>query len=287
MGLVVHHLSCGSMCPIFGRSLDVAELVCHCLLIETERGLVLVDTGMGTEDLAHPMKRLGLSFTLGLRPVRDVAHTAKSQIEAKGFSTTDVRHIVLTHMDLDHAGGLADFPQAEVHVMRAEHEAATQRRGLHAKMRYQPAQWAHAPTFHVYDVAGEPFFDFAAVRELVGLPPELLLVPLGGHSAGHAGVAVDLGDRHLLHCGDAYFHHGEVDARRPRCPSTLRAFQRNVAVDDALRLQNQGRLRSLVAEMPARLSVFSAHDPIELSRLVRAAELARAGKSLKNLVATA
>ncbi len=33
-----------------------------------------------------------------------------------GYSINDVRHIILTHLDLDHAGGLHDFPNAAVHV---------------------------------------------------------------------------------------------------------------------------------------------------------------------------
>jgi glyoxylase-like metal-dependent hydrolase (beta-lactamase superfamily II) len=286
MAMTVHHLSCATLCPIFGQSLGIASLVCHCLLIETERGLVLVDTGLGSDDLATPYARLGVSFMLGMRPQRDVHLTARAQIEALGFSSSDVRHIVLTHMDLDHAGGLADFPHAAVHVMKAEHESAVARRSLHAKMRYKSVQWAHAPTFHTYDVDGASYFGFEAVRELKGLPPEILLVPLTGHSAGHAGIAVDLGDRHLLHCGDAYFHHGEVDARRPRCPAALRTFQTQMAVDNDARIQNQNRLRALVTEMPVRLSVFCAHDPIELERLQRAADLMRAAVA-KRAVETA
>lgn len=47
----VHHLNCGCMCPLGGPLMDgfsrspTARLICHCLLVETERGLVLVDTG--------------------------------------------------------------------------------------------------------------------------------------------------------------------------------------------------------------------------------------------------
>ncbi|MCT9113339.1 MBL fold metallo-hydrolase [Streptomyces mirabilis] len=37
-----------------------------------------------------------------------------------GFDRTDVRHIVLTHFDADHIGGLSDFPHAQVHVTAAE-----------------------------------------------------------------------------------------------------------------------------------------------------------------------
>ena len=42
-----HHLSCGTM-----RMPTVPTLVSHVLLLETDAGLVLVDTGFGLEDIA-------------------------------------------------------------------------------------------------------------------------------------------------------------------------------------------------------------------------------------------
>ena len=51
------------------------------------------------------------------------SQTAIRQVEALGFSATDVRHLVPTHLDIDHAGGLPDFPEAELHVWRPEMEA--------------------------------------------------------------------------------------------------------------------------------------------------------------------
>jgi glyoxylase-like metal-dependent hydrolase (beta-lactamase superfamily II) len=42
--------------------------------------------------------------------------TTVRQVEKLGFRTKDVTHVVLTHCDPDHAGGLADFPHADVHV---------------------------------------------------------------------------------------------------------------------------------------------------------------------------
>ena len=61
----VHHLNCGSLRPLGGRFIDgepgahrLARLVCHCLLLETDSGLVLVDTGFGTRDVEDPA-RLG------------------------------------------------------------------------------------------------------------------------------------------------------------------------------------------------------------------------------------
>src|SRR5262252_1128746 len=101
------------MCPRFTS----VRLVSHCLLIETDaHGLVLVDTGIGVEDVRNP-RRLGVFF--GPAMTIDSTMTkmpALPQIEALGFRREDVRHIVLTHIDFDHAGGLPDFPGAKVHV---------------------------------------------------------------------------------------------------------------------------------------------------------------------------
>jgi glyoxylase-like metal-dependent hydrolase (beta-lactamase superfamily II) len=255
----VHHLNCGTMRPP-----GVVPMVCHCLLVETEQGLVLVDTGFGVDEAAKGTA--DAMFRLLTRPAFDPAEPAVHQVERLGFQRRDVRHVVLTHMDLDHAGGLRDFPWARVHVYAEEHRAATAPATALERRRYQPAQWAHGPHWVTYAAAeGEPWFGFSAVRPLDGLDG-LALVPLIGHTRGHSAVAVPAGDGWLLHAGDAYFHHGEVDPDRPRCPPTLRLFQRLNAADHERRLANVARLRELVRAQNGAVEVFSAHDAQEFAR---------------------
>ncbi len=248
---------------LVGRS-----MVCHCLLVETPKhGLVLVDSGLGTIDLQDPVKRLGKAFTSVTRPERDPSLAAISQVRALGYDPADVRHIVLTHMDLDHAGGLSDFPAARVHVHALEHAVATSRPDFASRNRYVPAQWAHGPDFRRYQDVGSPWFGFEAVRDLDGLPPEILFVPLIGHSRGHSGVAIQTDGANggwLLHAGDAYFDRGEVHERVRQCPFPLRAFQTLVEVDRHARLTNQDRLRDLARDQRS-VQIFSAHDPSELA----------------------
>jgi glyoxylase-like metal-dependent hydrolase (beta-lactamase superfamily II) len=243
-------------------------MICHCLLVESERGLVLVDTGMGREDLAAPRERLGTAFVAMLRPRVSRQHTAVAQLEELGYAASDVRHIVLTHLDLDHAGGLADFPTAKVHVLGAELERANARPTAHDRRRYRPAQWAHAPSWETYDPGdfGEDWYGFRAVRELRGLPPEILLVPLVGHTTGHVGVALDTGGGWLLHCGDAYFYRGEMQTPA-HCTPGLRVFQRFIAADNALRVQNRDRLAELARSGDGDVHLFCAHDPVEFHAL--------------------
>ena len=263
----VHHLNCATFCPPGGL---VAPLVCHCLAVETAAGVVLVDTGLGTHDLAAPRARLGRSFLWTVGPRLDPAETARARLEALGIAAADVRHIVLTHLDPDHAGGLADFPEATVHVGAAELAAAEARRSWNERMRYRAAQWAHGPRWQTHEPGGEAWHGFAGVRALAGLPPELLRVPLYGHTRGHHGIAIRADDGWLLHAGDAYFHADEM-AGSPRCPFGLRVYQRLMAVDREARLANRARLHALANDASAGVRVFCAHDAAELHRWQAAA----------------
>ena len=277
----VHHLNCATMCPYGGRLLSgtgsltsATQMICHVLLVETEQGLVLVDSGLGLDDLREPKPRLGRHLLTLMRPVLDEDETAARRVEALGFSRDDVRHIVLTHMDLDHAGGLPDFPKATVHLHAAEHDAMLRRQTPLERSRYRPVHWAHEPSFETYRPKGEAWFGFEAVRDLRGLPPEILLIPLFGHTRGHSGVAVETESGFLLHAGDAYFHRGEMDPDERRCPPILDVFQRIAEIDSTARRKNQERLRLLCRENRGSVRVFSAHDPVELERCQERAERA-------------
>ena len=103
------------------------------------------------------------------------------------------------------------------------------------------------------------------MRSLKGLPEEILLVPLTGHTLGHSGVAVDTGDGWLLHAGDAYFFHGQMDPIKPHCPPGMTAFQNVVQTKRRARLENLARLQELAREKQDEVTVFSAHSPIELA----------------------
>lgn len=131
----VHHLNCTSSCPLGGHRMDGrtpgvlrrGQLSCHCLLLESRDGLILIDTGFGLRDVAQP--------------------------------------------------------------------------------RY--------------------CYGFESVRSLPGLPPEILFVPLPGHTYGHVGAAVQIASgQWLLQAGDAYFYRREMDAERPSCTPGLRFNKR-------------------------------------------------------------
>lgn len=263
----IHHLDCGTMCPRAAPALGLTDrahphLVARCLLVEAPDGLVLIDTGFGSGDVADP-RRLGPA-RLPLAARLDPAQTAAAQVVALGHEVGDVRHVLVTHLDLDHAGGLGDVPGASVHVHSTELAAARARKGKDG-LRYREAHWAHGPRWEEHTPTGERWFGFEGARLLEGFGVEIVMLPLAGHTHGHTGYAVRDGDRWLLHAGDTYLHHGEI-ATPPTTSRALRAYHRLNSVDEPTRRHNVARLAELARDRADDVTVFCSHDATEFAQ---------------------
>ena len=268
----VHHVDCGTMCPWSaplvngsGSWCERGKMVCHCLIVETSDGLALVDTGLGTRDIEDP-SRLGWGFRAATHPVLQRDQTALARVERLGFRAKDVRHVIPTHLDVDHAGGISDFPHASIHIFEPELRAATERPTAGERARYRVAQLSHDPHWvrHSSTEGGDSWLGFERIQ-LLG--PDLALIPLLGHTRGHCGVLVRGPEGWLLHGGDAYFFRGEVDPSPEKLPTPkgIELFQSLAAIDNKLRRANQRRLRDLRRDHSGEVRVFSAHDPVELA----------------------
>jgi len=247
---IIHHINCGTLLvPSY------PTVVCHCLLLQDGDRLALVDAGIGLHDVRNPTERLG-------QPLIDMAgfqfnelDTAVRRIETAGLSPGDVGHIVLTHGDPDHVGGLADFPNAQVHVSEVEHAHIA---GGH--WRYVPMQFAHGPSWKNCGRSARKWFGLEARPVEIGFSSEVLLIPLFGHTLGHCGVAVQQGNKWLLHVGDAYYL--RVELTTDDHPVSLLAAQR--ADDDTQRRSSLEQLRRLVHDHGDEVDVIGYHDLSEL-----------------------
>lgn len=189
-------------CATIRLYLPAIEVATCCLLVESNDGLILIDTGVGTQDHFEPAKGMRIAKRL-TRTFGSPEETAVNQIARLGYSPAEVRHIVMTHLHIDHAGGLADFPDATVHVFRTELETATSTGALRGLV-YISDHWAHGPNWQVHDWANAiDWFGFQSLPALEDRSLKVLFVPLPGHTRGHCGVAVGDGSQWILHCGDA------------------------------------------------------------------------------------
>ncbi|WP_339678222.1 MBL fold metallo-hydrolase [Cyclobacterium marinum] len=244
----VHHLNCVEIQSPFG-----SRAIGHCLLIETTEKLILIDTGIGLLDTQNPAERIGeqLIEIVGYR--FDENCTALRQVERLGLNPEKVTDCVISHLDNDHIGGLADFPNATVHVGIEEYENFKS-----DNPRYLKTPLSHNPQIITYGQSENNWFGFEARHVDIDTEGQIFFIPLFGHTSGHCGIAIKVNDKWLLYVADAYYLKAELtDENHP--VSELAKLR---ADNNELRIQTLHKIRKFVNENP-KIEIFSYHDPKE------------------------
>jgi len=171
-------------------------------VIDHPEGVIVVDTGQGTHLLEtakslHPYLRWEVTF----RIERD--EEIGPQLRALGLRPGDVTRVVLTHLHVDHDGGLAHFPDSEILVSRGELRTAS---GWMGRLRgYLPNRWPSWFDPVSLDLATEPFGPFTTSKRLTSAG-DVIAVGTPGHTANHVSVLVeDQGITYVL-AGDTSYN---------------------------------------------------------------------------------
>ncbi len=257
----IFHLNCGLMKPIGGKLFNQkpAMIVCHCLLIDNSGELTLVDTGVGIEDIKD-YSRLGIMHLI-LNLNKSQKNSAAFQIKALGYKLENVKHIVLTHLDLDHAGGIADFPLANIHVYSKEFYAISKRKGLRNRERYRKCHFEHSPKWIVHsEIPSQLWNGFEQIKNSK-LPKNISLILLPGHTKGHCGVLIKNKNKYLLHAGDSYFYSKQID-KKPKCTIGFRIFQ-YIAHRNIIKAKMYIKKLKELKNQSTNISIFCSHDPDE------------------------
>lgn len=237
-------------------------IVSHVLLVEAPEGLVLIDAGYGLLDIADPDARIGPGRHF-LNPDLVESECAIRQVEALGFSPKDVREIVLTHFDTDHAGGVSDFPWARVRVHALEAQALREPVSQMERTRYATAQWGRALELVEFQTPKQEdeFLGFDSYDRVKVCGAEIVVIATPGHTRGHCALALEGERGWVLHAGDAFYHHAQLWGEG-EIPVTIRGLEKTVAVDRAQVKANHERFATLHQEQGAALTIVNSHDPI-------------------------
>lgn len=241
----IYHLNCVKIVS------PINDNVCgHCLLIKENDKLILVDTGIGLLDILNPKQRIGQELIDIVGYHFDENQTAVRQIENLGFDPKKVTDCIISHLDNDHIGGLADFPQATVHIGIEELENFNA-----GNPRYLKTPLSHHPIIKTYENSYFNWFGFEARKVIVEIETEIFLIPLFGHTLGHCGVALKMNNNWIFYIADAYYMRVELsDGNHP--VNELAKFR---ADHNDLRMATLDKIRKFVKNHPD-IQVFGYHD---------------------------
>jgi glyoxylase-like metal-dependent hydrolase (beta-lactamase superfamily II) len=261
----IHHLNCGTMRPYgiprkdgTGGFFVRGDGIIHCLLVETGEGLVLVDTGWGLRDYSEPAPTVAQFMAIG-GFTRDPEETAVRQLTRLGFDPADVKHIFLTHMHLDHAGGLPDFPRATIHLADSELEACLHPRSYMERFAYRPEHWAHGPRWQTHPARGNRWFDLDCAPPIRIGGAEFVMVPFTGHTRGHCAIAVRWEKGWLLHCGDIFGYQPQIDPAQPYKYPNGALMESIVTSGFNMPRRHWATLRDLLRAHGDEVSAFCSH----------------------------
>ncbi len=228
----------------------------HCLLIQENEKLILIDAGIGLLESKEPEKRLGkeLIEVTGFEFEENL--TAIRQIEKLGLNSNNVENIICSHLDPDHIGGLADFPKAKVHVSKEEYESFKS-----GNERYLQQQLSHNPDLELYETDDAEWFGLSARKVNLNTQTEVFLIPLFGHTLGHCGIAIKTNNKWTFYVGDAYYLRAELEDKNHPVDqlATIRAF------DNQLRLESLETVRGVIRKYGNQMEYFGYHDPTEFN----------------------
>jgi glyoxylase-like metal-dependent hydrolase (beta-lactamase superfamily II) len=187
--------------PLWSRRIQPDDrnripLAMRVLLIEHDRGLVLVDTGAGNKEDAKFHEIYGVENTGASG--RTLLEDALRQL---GHSPGDVTLVIDTHLHFDHAGGNtwvdeggavhATFPRARYVVQRGEYDWATHTNERTAAS-YFGRNWD--------PIVAAGLFDFVEGEREVW--PGIRLMPTPGHTPYHQSVLLDSDGERLFYAAD-------------------------------------------------------------------------------------
>lgn len=201
-------LNCGQLTTRGTRFFDAAGnveksdqvMAICCYLIDHPKGLLLWDTGVPDRWVSAED---GVVRSHG-KFVYRVDRPLLEQLADYGYEPEDVTHVILSHLHVDHAGNLDQFPNAEIILQEAEYDFAFGEKS--ADWGYEDDVYQELPTRNPLLLDGEvDLFGDETVR----------LIPAPGHTPGHQILLLRLRKSGpLLLCADLFYQREDRQPRR-------------------------------------------------------------------------
>ena len=168
-------------------------------------GAILIDTGFHPSVAVKPQENLGRLSRLTFRDVEMTPEqAAPAQLRARGIEPSAVKVVLMTHLHVDRASAISEFPESTFVVSAAEWAAASSQGERHG---YVKRQFDHGFDYRLLDFEGsgaESFSGFARSFDVFG-DGSVRAVYTPGHTLGHMSVVLRTARGEVLIAGDAAY----------------------------------------------------------------------------------
>jgi N-acyl homoserine lactone hydrolase len=218
--------------------------------IEHPEGVIVVDTGSGAHLKSlprwHPYFQFAVHFDI--EPEQEVG----PQLRNLGIGARDVKTVVLTHLHVDHDGGLAHFALSRIVADRGEVARAAGIRGT--LVGYLPQRWPSwfdPQPLSWQEARCGPFAHSAPITNA----GDVIAVATPGHTPDHVSILVHDGERQIMLAGDTSYLEETM----------LSGTIDGVSPDEAAAAATLAAIRTFCATHPT--IYLPTHDPQSAERL--------------------
>jgi N-acyl homoserine lactone hydrolase len=208
-------------------------------LIEHPQGLVLIDTGWDEAIRKDARGYEGFANYFASPGKLPEGEGIADQLAGLGYSIDDINAVLMTHLDIDHAGGLQMVKNVpEIYCSQKEWDAAQK-----SNPRYLKRLWN--------GISMKTFED-----QLDLYDHTITSIAMPGHSAGMTAYRIGTEDNYLLIAGDAGY--GRPSYENLDLPGV--EWSRKAALDSLKRLQK-------IASDPHCVDILMTHDTEEKQKI--------------------
>lgn len=202
--------------------------------IDTDDGWVVFDTGCDPLVMKDPEAawgRLASAFQVEMTE----EDTQLARLESIGLTPDRIAHVVVSHLHMDHAGGMQFFPSSRIWLQKAEMRWAM----------YPDRVGAGGFVRRDFDRSELHFELLEGDAEIV---PGVFAILTDGHTPGHQSLVVDLPSGRFVLTGDCAYEHRQIE----------RGVPPPVAIDEVAAARSLARVRGFAARDGA--TVIVNHD---------------------------
>lgn len=210
------------------------------LIRHPSAGAILVDTGLHPSIATDGKENFGELGNRTGKPTLEAGEDVPAQLRKRGLGPGELPVVVMTHMHIDHASAISEFPQSTFVLSEPEWRSAALD-GQPLLNGYRRQQYDYAFDYRTVDFDRaniDSYASFGRTFDLFG-DSSVRLAFTPGHSAGHISVICRLKENDFVIGGDTTYVEAQLTGDAPLPPRPYDAHNYRRSLQELRLFRNQ------------------------------------------------